>query len=57
MSVVVLQTIHYDSSKSNKYALNLLNQERILPQVIKSLDKDPESIISEFYKLREICKY
>ncbi|RHZ59352.1 hypothetical protein Glove_364g19 [Diversispora epigaea] len=53
MSKVVSHAIHY-GPKSNKFALNVLNQERILPQVIKSLDTNPELIISEFSKLREI---
>ncbi|CAG8584128.1 538_t:CDS:10 [Diversispora eburnea] len=54
MSKTVSETIHYNPN-SNKFALNVLNQERILPQVIKSLDTNPKLIINEFSKLREIC--
>ncbi|CAG8533623.1 14352_t:CDS:10 [Acaulospora colombiana] len=54
MSATVLQLIHYDPAKSNKYALSVLNQEKVLPNTIQLLDDDPDRVIEEFYRLRKI---
>ncbi|CAG8476216.1 27764_t:CDS:10 [Dentiscutata erythropus] len=54
MSLNVLQTIHYDRLRSNKYVLGVLNQEKVLPETIKLLEENPSKAIEMFTKLKEI---
>ncbi|CAG8755492.1 11581_t:CDS:1, partial [Racocetra fulgida] len=41
----VLQTIHYDRLRSNKYVLCTLNQEKVLPEAIKLLEENSAKAI------------
>ncbi|CAG8713079.1 25810_t:CDS:10 [Gigaspora margarita] len=54
MAINVLQTIQYDRLRSNKYVLGTLNQEKVLPEAIKLLEKNPNKAIEMFAKLKEI---
>ncbi|KAF9208991.1 hypothetical protein BGZ49_006848 [Haplosporangium sp. Z 27] len=54
MSRACMNHITYDHEKSNLAALNVLNQAKFLPDVIKQLEQEPEIVIKAMTELREI---
>ncbi|CAG8543440.1 8472_t:CDS:10 [Ambispora gerdemannii] len=54
MAATILRTIIYDPVNSNHNALNVLHQEKFLPDVIKLLDENPEKVVQDLKKFREI---
>jgi len=56
MSQSCMEFIAYDSEKSNLSALNVLKQAKFLPEVIKQLEQQPQSVIDDLTELRRICK-
>lgn len=51
-----MDAISYDGEKSNISSLSILQQSKFLPEVIKKLEKEPETVIKAMNELREICK-
>ncbi|KAF9100744.1 hypothetical protein BGX29_006292 [Mortierella sp. GBA35] len=54
MSRVCMDVISYDEEKSNISSLSILKQAKFLPEVIKQLEKEPETVIKALTELREI---
>ncbi|KAF9189909.1 hypothetical protein BGZ51_009188 [Haplosporangium sp. Z 767] len=54
MSRACMDVITYDYEKSNIAALNVLKQAKFLPEVIKKLEQEPETVIKALTELREI---
>ncbi|KAF9963915.1 hypothetical protein BGZ65_006325 [Modicella reniformis] len=54
MSTACMEFISYDNQKSNIAALNVLNQAKFLPNVIKQLEQEPQTVIQDLTELREI---
>ncbi|KAG0262678.1 hypothetical protein BG011_009899 [Mortierella polycephala] len=54
MSRACMDVITYDYEKSNIAALNVLKQAKFLPEVIKKLEQEPETVIKALSELREI---
>lgn len=51
-----MDAISYDGEKSNISSLSILQQSKFLPEVIKKLEKEPDTVIKAMNELREICK-
>ncbi|KAH7031761.1 Metalloenzyme, LuxS/M16 peptidase-like protein [Linnemannia elongata] len=54
MSRVCMDAISYDGEKSNISSLSILQQSKFLPEVIKKLEKEPDTVIKAMNELREI---
>ncbi|KAG0246126.1 hypothetical protein BGX31_004315 [Mortierella sp. GBA43] len=54
MSKSCFEYIAYDGETSNIAALNVLKQAKFLPNVIKQLEQDPQSVVNDMKELREI---
>ncbi|KAI1310239.1 hypothetical protein EDD11_003855 [Mortierella claussenii] len=57
MSRACMDVIAYDHEKSNVAALNVLKQAKFLPEVIKQLEQEPETVIKALKELREILTH
>ncbi|KAF9175181.1 hypothetical protein BGX20_007750 [Mortierella sp. AD010] len=57
MSRACMNYLTFDQDKANVAALNVLNQAKFLPDVIKQLDQEPESVIKAMKELREILTH
>ncbi|KAG9302935.1 hypothetical protein G9A89_022352 [Geosiphon pyriformis] len=54
MASAVLRTVLFDPVKSNQYALNILCQERFLPEALKRLEETPEKVVEDLLRFRNI---
>ncbi|KAG0369266.1 hypothetical protein BGZ54_010424 [Gamsiella multidivaricata] len=57
MSRACMDVIAYDHDNSNTAALNVLEQAKFLPDVIKQLEQEPEAVIKAMIELREILTH
>ncbi|KAF9918748.1 hypothetical protein BX616_006122 [Lobosporangium transversale] len=57
MARACMDVLAYDYEKSNISALNVLKQAKFLPEVIKQLEHEPETVIKALNELREILTH
>ncbi|KAI9139952.1 Metalloenzyme, LuxS/M16 peptidase-like protein [Paraphysoderma sedebokerense] len=56
MTDMTLKTILYNES-SNHIACNLINQSKFLTEIVKKIESDPNNVVDEINKLREILTH